>query len=181
MPKLRGGSISILVGLAAFASLGTLAQSGPQKSAPVPMATYTDPDGDVSFEYPAVWKIDRSPQFYIRPLILMGGRKPRVQVVFSTAGNLYEKTTLHGLVFAYVKTPQPTPETCAAMAVSPTPDKVETLTVNGVSFNASKPKRRGCATRRSRKFIEPIRMGTVTSLREIWTLRALARWMGSAT
>ena len=35
----------------------------------------------------------------------MGDRKPRVQVVFSPAGNLYEKTTLHGLVFAYVKAP----------------------------------------------------------------------------
>jgi len=139
MSKLRsdgistGRRISILVGLAALASLGTFAQSPPPKPAAVPMATYSDPNGDVSFEYPVVWKIDNAPQFYIPVLILQGDRKPQVQVVFSPAGNLYQKTTLLGLAFAYVKTPQPTPEACAAMAVSPT-SKAETVVIDGVSF-----------------------------------------------
>jgi hypothetical protein len=134
MSKFRGDGISILVGLAAFASLGSLGQSDPPKPTAVPMATYSDPDGDVSFEYPAVWKIDNSPQFYIPTMILMNDRKARMQVVFSPAGNLYAKTTLLGLAFAYVKTQQPSPEACAAMAVSPVPDKVTTVTINGVPF-----------------------------------------------
>ena len=134
MSKLHGDGISILVVLAAFASLGIFGQSGPSKPAAVPMATYSDPAGDVSFDYPVVWKIDNSPQFYIPPVILQGDRKPRVQVVFSTAGNLYEKTTLHSLVFIYVKTPQPSQEVCAAMAVSPMPDTVDTVVINGVPF-----------------------------------------------
>jgi hypothetical protein len=134
MSKLRGDSISILVGLAAFASLGTPGQSGAPKPAAVPMATYSDPAGDLSFDYPVVWKIDTSPQFYIPPLILQGDRKPRVQVVFSPVGSLYEKTTLHGLVFAYVVAQQPSDEACVQMAVSPMPDKVETVVINGVPF-----------------------------------------------
>ncbi len=134
MGKLRIDGILIMAGVAAFASLGTFAQSGSPKRAAVPMATYSDPAGDVSFEYPVVWKIDSSAQFYIPPFILQSDRKPQVQVVFSPAGNVYAKTTLHGLVFAYVKTRQPSEEACAAMAVSPMPDKVETVTINGVSF-----------------------------------------------
>ena len=63
----------------------------------------------------------------------MGDRKPRVQVVFSPAGNLYQKTTLLGLAFAYVKAPQPSQEACAAMAVSPA-SKAETVMINGVPF-----------------------------------------------
>jgi hypothetical protein len=98
------------------------------------MSTYSDPAGDVSFEYPVVWKVDNSPQFYIPPFILQGNRKPRVQVVFSSSGNLYEKTTLHGLVFTYVKAPQASQEACAAMAVSPAPDRAETVTINGAPF-----------------------------------------------
>jgi hypothetical protein len=50
------------------------------------MATYSDPAGVVSFDYPVVWKIDSSPQFYIPPFILLGDRKPQVEVVFSPAG-----------------------------------------------------------------------------------------------
>jgi hypothetical protein len=134
MSKLGGGGLSILVVLASLASIGSFGQSGRPKPAAVPMATYHDPAGDVSFDYPVVWKIDNAPQFYIPPFILQGDRKPRVQVVFSTAGNLYEKTTLHGLVFAYVKTSLPSWEVCAAMAVSPMPDKVEPVVINGVSF-----------------------------------------------
>jgi hypothetical protein len=125
-----------VVGIAilGMAAVGSVAQSAAPKPKAVPIAIYRDSAGDVSFEYPVVWKIDNSPQFYIPPLILQGDRKPRVQVVFSTAGNLYEKTTLHGLVFAYVKTPQPSPEACAAMAVDPVPDKTETVMISGVSF-----------------------------------------------
>jgi hypothetical protein len=136
MPKLRGEVTSILIsiGLAALASLCALAQSSSSKATPVPMATYADPDGDVSFEYPAVWKTDNTQQFYAPTFILMGDRQARMQVVFSPEGNLYEKTTLLGLAFAYVKTVQPSLEACAAMAARDAPDRVETVTINGVSF-----------------------------------------------
>lgn len=134
MSKLRIGRISILIGFATAASLQAPAPGGSQNPAPVPMARYADPDGDVSFEYPVVWKIDNSAKFYIPPMILQGDRKPRVQVVFSPVGNLYEKTTLHSLVFAYVKSPQPSADACAAMVASPASDKVETMTINGVPF-----------------------------------------------
>jgi hypothetical protein len=109
------------------------AQAGAVKPAAVPMATYSDPAGDVSFDYPVVWKIDNAAKFYIPLLILQRDRKPQVQVVFSPAGNLYQKTTLLGLAFAYVKTPQPSQEACAAIAVSPA-SKAETVTINGASF-----------------------------------------------
>jgi hypothetical protein len=134
MSKVGVAGVSILLSLATLASLRATGQSGAARRAAPPMARYTDPDGDVSFDYPVVWKVDKSPQFYIPPLILMSDRNPRVQVVFSPGGNLYEKTTLHGLVFAYVKMPQPSPEACAAMAVSPTRDKEKTVVINGVSF-----------------------------------------------
>jgi hypothetical protein len=101
---------------------------------PVPMASYHDPDGDVSFEYPVVWKVDNSTQSYLPLMILQGGREPRVQVVFSTKGNLYENTTLHGLLFAYVKATQLTAEACAGMAVAPDQTKVEAVSIDGVSF-----------------------------------------------
>lgn len=118
----------------AFACFRISDQAGATKPARVPMTRYADPDGDVSFEYPVVWKIDNSAKFYIPPVILQGDRKPHVQVVFSPVGNLYEKTTLHSLVFAYVKAPQPSEDACAAMVASLGPDRVETVTINGVPF-----------------------------------------------
>src|SRR5271170_1825879 len=44
----------------------------PSKPAAVPMATYTDPSGELSFEYPIVWKADTSAKFYLSPHILQG-------------------------------------------------------------------------------------------------------------
>jgi hypothetical protein len=131
---MRRVTLGLILMSCAVSCLRVCAQAGATKPAPAPMATYTDPDGDVSFEYPVVWKIDTSAKFYIPPMILQSDRAPRLQVVFSPEGNVYEKTTLHALVFAYVKSPQPSQEACAAMSGSSPRDKVETETINGVPF-----------------------------------------------
>jgi hypothetical protein len=133
MLKLRIGAVSILVCFAAAASVQARAQGGSQRPAAVPMATYTDPAGDVSFEYPAVWKMDNAAKFYLPPHILAGGVLPRAQVIFSPAGNYYAKTTLTALVFAYVKTQTPTQAACNA-ALGPIPAQTDTVAINGVSF-----------------------------------------------
>jgi hypothetical protein len=134
MGKRRLVSFATLLMLTA-AAYQVLSQSGGgAKPAAVPMATYHDLDGDVWFQYPAAWKIDDTQQFYAPTFILMGDRKARVQVVFYPEGNSYERTTLLGLAFAYVKVPQPSSESCAAMAARDAPDKLETVTIHGAPF-----------------------------------------------
>ncbi len=98
------------------------------------MAKYTDPEGDVSFEYPVVWKMDTAAKFYLPPHILVGGVLPRAQVIFWPAGNYYAKTTLTALVFAYVKVQTATQAACDAAAMGSIPAKAETVLINGVSF-----------------------------------------------
>ena len=121
--------------LMTLASLGAplgLAQSVARK--PVPMARYSDPDGDVSFEYPAVWKVDNVRKFYLSPRILQDSQVPRVQVVFSPAGNYYAKTNLLGLDFVYVKRQAPSLEACKKLAIGAMQTQVDTISIAGVSF-----------------------------------------------
>jgi hypothetical protein len=115
--------------VAAFQGFG---QSGGAKPEAVPVATYSDPDGDVSFEYPAVWKLDNTAKFYLLPDILVGGVLPRAQVIFSSASNYYASLT--NLVFAYVKKTKVTAAECETAALASTPAKVETVPINGVFF-----------------------------------------------
>ncbi len=124
----------VLVWLVALTAICGHGQSTPSKSAAVPMATYTDPSGGVSFEYPIVWKADTSVKFYIPPHILQGGVSPRAQVIFSPARNYYAKTTLTALVFAYLKTAQPSQEACNAQALGSIPAKADALPIHGISF-----------------------------------------------
>ena len=106
----------------------------PSKPAAVPMATYTDPSGGLSFEYPIVWKADASAKFYLSPHILQGGASPQAEVIFWPAGNYYARTTLTALVFVYLKIPEPSQEACTARALGSIPAKPDTLLINGVSF-----------------------------------------------
>ena len=133
--RLRGFDRRMFSMLMTLASLGLqlgLAQSVAPK--PVPMARYSDPDGDVSFEYPAVWSIDKGRKFYLSPQILQGDRVPRMQVIFSPAGNYYAKTNLLGLDFVYVKEQAPSAEACTRLAMGDTPTQPTSVSMNGVPF-----------------------------------------------
>jgi len=115
-------------------SLLVRGQSHPQKPVTVLMATYTDPAGDLSFDYPAVRKIANSANNYIPPYIVMAGVSPQVQVVFSPAGKVYKTTNLANLVFVYAKTVEPSPQTGTTMAMGAQPQKTDTRTIHGLSF-----------------------------------------------
>jgi len=137
MPKrLLAAQLLVLSFFAAFSDevYGQSGQNQPQKPAAAPMATYGDPAGDLSFDYPAVWKIDNAAKFYLAPHILEGGLAPQVQVLFLPAGNVYAKTTLTDLVFVYAKSPQASEEACTTLSVGSISAKIETEMINGVSF-----------------------------------------------
>jgi hypothetical protein len=120
--------------LAAVFSCQVNAQHLYRKPPPVPMATYTDPSGDVAFDYPTVWKIDNSTKFYIAPHILQGGVSPKVQLIFSPVGNIYAKTNLGDLVFLYVKASAHSDEACSRLALGTLAAKPDTVTINGQLF-----------------------------------------------
>jgi len=101
---------------------------------PAPMATYTDSGGDLSFECPVGWKVMSEPPFYNAPYTWSSERTPQVLVGFSPDGNHYEKTTLAGLTFAYVKAAKPSLESCSAMVTGSTPQKISTVLIHGVTF-----------------------------------------------
>jgi hypothetical protein len=115
-----------------LASLQALGQAVAGK--PVSMATYSDPAGEVSFEYPVVWKIEVVPQFYIDPYIVLSGIKPLASVVFSAEGSGYEKTTLAGLTFTFAKAAKGSALACSTMAAGATTQKTSTVVINAVSF-----------------------------------------------
>jgi hypothetical protein len=98
------------------------------------MATYTDAAGDLSFDYPAVWKLDNSAAFSVPPHVVSGGLSSQARVVFSPAGNVYQRTNLNSLIFVYGKADKPSQEACTATAVGSEPQKAETILVHGVSF-----------------------------------------------
>jgi hypothetical protein len=123
-----------LMAFAAFVASQVSAQNRSRKPVDVPMATYTDPAGDVSFDYPIVWKVDNSAKFYIAPHILQGQFSPLVQVIFSPVGNLYAKTNLGDLVFVYVKVRRQSEEACKVLAVGSVPVKPDTVLINGQPF-----------------------------------------------
>jgi len=134
MPKRLSAAQLLVAIFFAAVSAEAYGSGQPQKPATVPMATYSDPAGDISFDHPAVWKIDNSARFYLAPHILQGGLAPQVQVLFLPTDNYYAKTTLTDLVFVYAESPQPTEQACTALAVGSIPAKAETELINGVSF-----------------------------------------------
>ncbi len=131
MPRLAAWTMLAIGTVGVLRGFG---QSNSAKPTAVPMVTYADAAGDVSFEYPVVWKLDNTAKFYLPPHILAGGVLPRAQVVFSPAGNYYAKTTLTALVFAYLKTETPTQAACNAAAIGSVPAQAETVAINGVTF-----------------------------------------------
>jgi hypothetical protein len=133
--RLGFSCFAVLFSFAVPAAIHGRAQKTANSNPTVPMATYTDPSGEPSFEYPVVWKADTSAKFYIAPHILQAGASPQAQVIFWPAGNYYAKTTLTALVFVYLKLPEPSQEACTAQALSSIPAKADTLLINGVSFH----------------------------------------------
>ena len=89
LARLRFSRLSVLSWIVAGAAIHGWTQRKPSKAAAVPMETYMDSSGGVSFEYPIVWKADTSVKFYIPPHILQGGVSPQAQVIFLPAGNYY--------------------------------------------------------------------------------------------
>jgi hypothetical protein len=124
----------LLIASTTFVALLVNAQDRSLKLVAVPMTTYTDPAGVVSFDYPIVWKVDNSAKFYIAPHILQGQASPLVQVIFSPVGNLYAKTNLGDLVFVYAKVQRQSEEACSVLAVGSVPVKPETVLINGKPF-----------------------------------------------
>jgi hypothetical protein len=129
---LRLGSALFLCILAATEVYG---ENAAQSPAPVPMAPYRDPAGEVSFECPAGWKLDNSAAFYIPPYVVSAGLSSRARVVFSPAGNVYEKTNLSSLIFVYAREAEASQQACAAMVVGTQPRKTETMFIHGVPFH----------------------------------------------
>jgi hypothetical protein len=131
----RMGLVAMAVVMAAPGS----AQNSSRKTAAVsratvPMATYTEAGGVVSFEYPIVWKVDTTAKFYLGPHILQSGLSPQVQVIFSPVGNSYAKTNLTNLVFVYAKAPGQSDEACRKLAMGSDPAKSETISIDGKPF-----------------------------------------------
>jgi hypothetical protein len=123
-----------LVAIAVMPAAPVNAQNSSRRTTSVPMATYTEAGGPVSFEYPIVWKVDNSAKFYLGPHILQSGLSPQVQVVFSPVGNSYAKTNLTNLVFVYAKASGQSDEACRKLVMGLDPAKPETISIEGKPF-----------------------------------------------
>lgn len=133
-------SLGTLAGCLAASSMGASVQvaaaQGAAKPVPVTKKTYTDPEGGVSFQYPALWTFSRDGSTYFTLIIVSAGEPVQAALSFSPKGNYYEHTTLTGLEFLYRRKPTPTRQACEAVLLdnSGDGDPPAPLTIHGVAY-----------------------------------------------
>lgn len=133
-------SMGTLAGCLAVSSIGPSVQvaagRGPVKPVPVLKKTYMDPEGGVSFQYPAIWTFSRDASSYFSRVIVSEGEPLQAVLSFSPKGNYYEHTTLTALEFLYRRKPTPTRQACEALLLdnSGDGDAPAPLTIHGVTY-----------------------------------------------